>query len=70
VTIPERSVAAGADLRPVHRLLGVQSLVVVLVSVNRLGSWTDGYVARNEFLRWVDLLTWCSRSSVWSPSTC
>jgi hypothetical protein len=34
----------------------VQSLVVVLVSVNRLGSWTEGYVARNEFLRWVDLL--------------
>jgi hypothetical protein len=47
---------AGADLRPVHLLLGVQSLVVVLVSVNRLGSWSDGYVARNEFLRWVDLL--------------
>jgi len=42
-------------LRPLHALLGVQSLVVILVSVNRLGSWSDGYVAGNEFLRWVDL---------------
>jgi hypothetical protein len=41
--------------RTLHLLLGVQSLVVVLVSVNRLGSWTKGYVAPNEFLRWVDL---------------
>jgi hypothetical protein len=28
---------------------------VVLVSLNRLGSWADGYVAPNQFLRWVDL---------------
>ncbi len=42
-------------LRRMHLLLGVQSLVVVLVSVNRLGSWTEGYVAPNQFLRWVDL---------------
>ena len=41
--------------RVLHVLLGVQSLVVVLVSLNRLGSWTQGYVSANEFLRWVDL---------------
>jgi hypothetical protein len=44
-----------SGLRRLHALLGVQSLVVVLVSVNRLGSWSQGYVAGNEFLRWVDL---------------
>jgi hypothetical protein len=48
-------VTAGPRLRGVHALLGVQSLVVVLVSLNRLGSWSQGYVAGNEFLRWVDL---------------
>jgi hypothetical protein len=48
-------VAVGSGLRGLHVLLGVQSLVVVLVSVNRLGSWSQGYVAGNEFLRWVDL---------------
>jgi hypothetical protein len=42
-------------LRTVHVLLGVQSLLVLLVSVNRLSDWTTGYVASNEFLRWVDL---------------
>jgi hypothetical protein len=39
----------------IHALLGVQSLVVILGSVNRLGSFTLAYVAANEFLRWVDL---------------
>lgn len=43
------------SLRQTHRLLAVQSLVVVLVSINRLSSLTTGYVAANEFLRWVDL---------------
>jgi hypothetical protein len=38
----------------IHLLLGVQSLVAILVSINRLGSWTLGYVLPNEFLRWVD----------------
>jgi hypothetical protein len=42
-------------LNRVHLLLGIQSLVVVAVSVNRLGTLTGGYVAGNEFLRWVDL---------------
>jgi hypothetical protein len=41
--------------RTMHLLLAIQSLVVVLVSVNRLSSGTTGYVATNEFLRWVDL---------------
>lgn len=43
------------SLRTTHLLLGVQSLVVILVSINRLSSLTTGYVAPNEFLRWVDL---------------
>lgn len=38
----------------IHALLAVQSVVVILVSVNRLSSLTTGYVAANEFLRWVD----------------
>jgi len=37
-----------------HILLAVQSLVAILVSVNRLGPWTLGYVLPNQFLRWVD----------------
>jgi hypothetical protein len=41
-------------MKQVHLLLGVQSVVAILVSVNRLGSWTLGYVLPNEFLRWVD----------------
>ena len=39
-----------------HRLLAIQSLVVILVSVNRLSTLTLGYLAPNEFLRWVDFL--------------
>jgi hypothetical protein len=41
-------------MKPIHALLGVQSLVAILVSINRLGNWTLGYVLPNEFLRWVD----------------
>jgi hypothetical protein len=41
-------------MRKIHILLGIQSLVAVLVSLNRLGTWTLGYVLPNEFLRWVD----------------
>lgn len=44
------------SLQRIHGLLAAQSLVVILVSLNRLGPWTTGYVAANEFLRWVDLL--------------
>lgn len=38
----------------IHVLLAVQSAVAILVSINRLGSWTLGYVLPNQFLRWVD----------------
>jgi hypothetical protein len=41
-------------MKRIHALLGVQSIVAILVSVNRLGTWTLGYVLPNEFLRWVD----------------
>lgn len=42
-------------VRTIHILLSIQTLVILLGSFNRLGSWTLGYVAPNEFLRWVDL---------------
>lgn len=42
------------SLRPTHGLLAVQSLVILLLSINRLSTLTLGYVAENEFLRWVD----------------
>ena len=51
-TISEPSTAT--RLGKLHWLLSIQSLVVVLVSINRLSSLTLGYVATNEFLRWVD----------------
>ena len=41
-------------MKRIHILLGVQSLLGILVSINRLGTWTLGYVLPNEFLRWVD----------------
>lgn len=41
-------------MKQIHLLLGVQSLVAILVSINRLGHWTLGYVLPNQFLRWVD----------------
>ena len=41
-------------MKRVHSLLAVQSIVAILVSINRLGTWTLGYVLPNEFLRWVD----------------
>ena len=42
-------------MKRIHILLGIQSLLGILVSINRLGSWTLGYVLPNEFLRWMDL---------------
>lgn len=48
--------SAEYGLGRVHLLLLVQSVIVILVSINRLSSLTTGYVAANEFLRWVDLL--------------
>ena len=41
-------------LKRVHQLLTVQSVVVILLSINRLTDLSLAYVARNEFLRWVD----------------
>jgi hypothetical protein len=41
-------------VKRIHLLLAVQSVVAILVSINRLGTWTLGYVLPNEFLRWVD----------------
>jgi len=41
-------------MKRIHLLLAVQSVVAVLVSINRLGTWTLGYTLPNEFLRWVD----------------
>ena len=41
-------------MKRIHAYLGVQSLVAILVSINRLGTWTLGYVLPNQFLRWVD----------------
>lgn len=41
-------------LSRIHALLAVQSVVVILVSINRLSDLTTAYVAANEFMRWVD----------------
>ncbi|HEU4868605.1 MAG TPA: hypothetical protein VFV09_12875 [Actinomycetota bacterium] len=51
-----RLTASEMTLRRLHALLAVQSLVIVLGSVNRLGSLTLGYASSNQFLRWVDLV--------------
>lgn len=53
-TIPHRINKTIASLGRIHILLAVQSIVIILVSINRLSSLTTGYVAANEFLRWVD----------------
>ncbi len=42
------------SLGKIHALLAVQTVVIILGSINRLGTLTLGYVAANEFLRWVD----------------
>jgi hypothetical protein len=44
-----------ARLATVHWLLAAQSVIVVLLTINRLSPLALGYVAANEFLRWVDL---------------
>lgn len=41
-------------MKRIHALLGIQSLLAILVSINRLSTLTLGYVLPNEFLRWVD----------------
>jgi len=41
-------------MKRIHTLLSIQSLLAILVSINRLSTLTLGYVLPNEFLRWVD----------------
>jgi hypothetical protein len=56
-SVPLERADAGTESRGlarVHLLLTVQTTVVLLLTVNRLSSLTLGYVAGNEFLRWVD----------------
>lgn len=38
----------------IHFLLTIQTIIILLLSINRLSPLTVGYVAANEFLRWVD----------------
>jgi hypothetical protein len=47
---------ATSNLNNIHILLFAQTIIIIFASINRLGSFTLGYVAENEFLRWVDLL--------------
>lgn len=42
-------------MKRIHLLLGIQSLLAIFVSFNRLTDWFTGYVLPNQFLRWVDL---------------
>ncbi len=42
-------------LGKIHMLLTGQTILYILISVNRLSTLTTGYVLPNEFLRWVDL---------------
>ena len=41
-------------MKRIHILLGIQSLLAIFVSFNRLTDWFEGHVLPNEFLRWVD----------------
>src|SRR5688572_3781592 len=50
-TSPER---VDRGLNRIHALLTVQSVIIILLSINRLSTLTSGYVAANEFMRWVD----------------
>lgn len=45
-----------SHIRTIHLLLGVQSIIVILLTINRLSTLTLSYVAPNEFLRWVDVI--------------
>lgn len=54
IAVSDEKTAVSASLKRLHLLLTVQTAVVILVSINRLSSLTLGYVASNEFLRWVD----------------
>lgn len=41
-------------MKRLHWLLGIQSISIILLSINRLSSWTLGYISDNQFLRWVE----------------
>jgi len=47
--------AAKNDLYPIHTLLAVQTVVIILGSVNRLTSLATGYALPFEALRWVEI---------------
>ncbi|MDX1520957.1 MAG: hypothetical protein R3264_04980 [Anaerolineae bacterium] len=53
-TVLTPALSRESTLRNIHVLLSVQSLLIILLSINRLSSLTGGYVAATEFLRWVD----------------
>lgn len=44
------------SLKRLQAFLTVQTVVVILGSINRLGTLTLGYVSSNGFLRWVDVV--------------
>ncbi len=53
-------------MKRIHLLLGVQSLVAILVSINRLGTWTLGYVLPNDFCAgWISIICLSCHSSAW-----
>jgi hypothetical protein len=54
-TVPGTAGRAPVRLAPLHWLLAGQSLVVLLLSVNRLSPLTQGFALPHEGLRWVDL---------------
>jgi hypothetical protein len=54
VALGARTRSAASSLAGLHGLLAVQSVVVILLTINRLSALTLGYVASNQFLRWVD----------------
>jgi len=54
-TSEEAHTAVSRPLGKVHLLLTVQTVLLILISINRLSTWTLGYVSPTEFLRWVDL---------------
>lgn len=41
-------------LGQIHTFLTIQTVIILLLSINRLSTLTLGYVAANQFLRWVD----------------
>lgn len=43
-------------IRTIHLLLSVQSLVIILASINRLTTLTSGVAAPDQFLRWMELI--------------